>query len=87
MSTKLYLLNMKTLTVANLKANFSVVLDDIKKGQEIIVEYGKKHEKLAVIIPYKKYNKTKRKVGILKGKASYEIRPDFKMTDEELLSL
>jgi len=78
---------MKTLTVANLKANFSDVLNDVKKGEKVIIEYGKKREKLAVIIPYKEYNKTKRKVGILKGKASFEAGPDFKMTDEELLSL
>jgi antitoxin (DNA-binding transcriptional repressor) of toxin-antitoxin stability system len=78
---------MKTLTVANLKADFSNVLEDIKKGNEVIIEYGKKHEKLAVIIPYKKYARKKRKVGILKGKASFEITPNFKISDEELFNL
>ena len=78
---------MKTLTVGKLKANFSQILDFIKNGEEIIIEFGKKHEKIAVIIPYKRYNLKKRKVGILKGKASFKIKNDFKMTDEELLSL
>jgi antitoxin (DNA-binding transcriptional repressor) of toxin-antitoxin stability system len=77
---------MKTFTIGNLKSGFSDVVDDIKKGEEILIEYGRKHEKLAVIIPYKKYNKKKRKVGILKGKASYKIIGDFKITDEELFS-
>jgi antitoxin (DNA-binding transcriptional repressor) of toxin-antitoxin stability system len=78
---------MKTLTVANLKANFSEVLKYIKSGEEVIIEFGKKHEKLAVIIPYKKYHNRKRKIGILKGKASFEIDSNFKISDEELLFL
>ncbi len=78
---------MKTLTVANLKADFSNVMDEVRRGEEIIIEYGKKREKVAVIIPYRKYNIKKRKLGILKGKASFSAGEDFKMTDEELLSL
>ena len=78
---------MKTLSVANFKADFSSVINDIKRGDEVVIEYGKKHEKLAVIIPYKNYKKTKRKVGILKGKASFELKKDFKITDEQLLNL
>jgi prevent-host-death family protein len=78
---------MKTLTIANLKTNFSDIINDVKKGEKIIIEFGKKHEKVAVIIPYKDFKKKKRKVGILKGKASYEIVGDFKMSEEELFDL
>jgi antitoxin (DNA-binding transcriptional repressor) of toxin-antitoxin stability system len=78
---------MKTMTVANLKADFSSVINDLKKGDEVIIEYGKRHEKLAVLIPYKNYKKGTRKVGILKGKASFELKSDFKISDEELLNL
>jgi antitoxin (DNA-binding transcriptional repressor) of toxin-antitoxin stability system len=78
---------MKTLTVGKLKANFSKILDLIKNGEEVTIEFGKKHEKVAVIIPYKNYKTKVRKVGILKGKASFKIKNDFKMSDEELLSL
>ncbi len=78
---------MRTLTIANLKTNFSDVIKDVKNGQEIVVEYGKKHEKVAVIIPYKKFKNKKRKTGILKGIASYEIKGDFKMSEEELFKL
>ncbi|MCK4798944.1 MAG: type II toxin-antitoxin system prevent-host-death family antitoxin [Spirochaetes bacterium] len=77
---------MKTLTISKLKANFSKILEDVKRGEEIIVEFGKQHEKLIVIIPYKKYRKKKRRIGILKDKASYKIKDDFKITDEEILS-
>jgi antitoxin (DNA-binding transcriptional repressor) of toxin-antitoxin stability system len=78
---------MKTLTVADLKSGFSGVINDIRNGEDILIEYGKKHEKIGVIIPYSKYLIQKRKTGILKGKCSYKIEPDFKISDEELLSL
>lgn len=77
---------MKTLQVADLKANFSEVLEDVKKGEEITISFGRKKEKIAVIVPYSKYKKSiTRKLGILEGKASYEISEKFKFTDEEFL--
>jgi antitoxin (DNA-binding transcriptional repressor) of toxin-antitoxin stability system len=78
---------MKTLTIANLKADFSSIMNDVRNGEEILVEYGKKREKVAIIVPYKKYIQKKRKVGILKGKASFNLDKNFKISDEELLSL
>ena len=75
------------MTVANLKADFSSVVNDLKNGNVVVIEYGKRHEKLAVIVPYKNYKKNIRKVGILKGKASFKIRPDFTISGDELLNL
>ncbi len=48
---------MKVMSVGELKPKFSSVLDNIKTGEEIIVSYGRKKEKVAVIIPYEKYKK------------------------------
>ena len=43
---------------------------------------------MAVIISYQKYKKKNyRPLGILKGKAKYKFKEDFKITDEELLTL
>lgn len=78
---------MKTLTIGKLKSSFSGVIKNIEKGEEIVVEFGKNHKKVAVIIPYKKYIFNKRKIGILEGKATYKVNNDFKMTTEELLSI
>lgn len=79
---------MKVFQVGELKSKFSNVLDCIRKGEEITISYGKKKEKIAVIIPYSKYKKAKpRKLGILKNKASFEIHDDFMISDEELLHL
>ena len=79
---------MKTLNIGKLKANFSQIINEIKTGEEITISYGKKHEKIAVILPYKKYFKNKkRKIGILEHKASYKVHGGFKVTDEELCDL
>jgi antitoxin (DNA-binding transcriptional repressor) of toxin-antitoxin stability system len=39
---------MKTLTVGKFKSDFSKVIKDIENGEEIIVEFGKSHKKLAI---------------------------------------
>ena len=79
---------MKTLTIGKLKAHFSKVLSDIKNGDEYIVEYGKKREKLAVIFPYSKYKKKNNlKFGLLKKKGKISLKKDFKITEKDFLSL
>jgi len=79
---------MKVFQVGELKSKFSNVLNYIRKGEEITISYGKKKEKIAVIVPYSKYRKNRhRKLGILKNNASFKIHKDFKITDDELLKL
>lgn len=77
---------MKALTKKELKKNIFELLELVKKGEEIFIQSDKNQETEAVIIPFKKYKKGSRPLGILKGKASYRIKDDFKITDEELLS-
>ena len=77
---------MNQLTVGQFKSKFSEVLRKVLQGESIGITYGKNKKKVAAIIPYKKYLKTKKiKLGILEGKASFKIHSDFKMTDEEFL--
>ena len=79
---------MQTIQVADLKANFSDILKHLEKDQEeYIIQYGRKHKKVAVLIPYEKYeqNFPKIKLGILSDKGSYKINDDFEMTSDELL--
>jgi prevent-host-death family protein len=79
---------MKILQVGEFKSKFSKVLDDIKKGEEITISFGKKKEKIAVIIPYSKYKKKiHRKLGLLENKASCHINDNFSISDDELLNL
>ena len=60
----------------------------VQKGEEVIITNDRNREKLAVILPYHKYHpKKERNLGVLKGKATFKLKDDFKITDEELLSL
>lgn len=79
---------MQTMTVAHFKSHFSQVLDMIQHGEDIVISYGKKKEKIAVLVPYGSYEgKPKRVLGLLAGKASFSVSDDFKISDDELLSL
>ncbi len=78
---------MKTLGVGEIKAHFSDVLERVKGGEKIVVAYGKKRKKVAVIAPYDEFRpKGQRKLGPLQGKAAFEVRDGFRISDEELLA-
>jgi len=51
---------MKTMPVAELKSHFSEVIEAIKNGEQIVISYGKKKTKIAVIIPFSQYMLQKR---------------------------
>jgi hypothetical protein len=53
-----------------------------------VISYGRRKEKVAVVIPYQRADngKESRNIGILKGKGAYEIKDGFKMKEEEFLS-
>lgn len=79
---------MKTLTVGNLKSHFSDVIHDIRNGEEYTIEYGRKHEKVAVLVPYSTYKKNNcLKLGLLKNKGSINFSNNFKIDDDEFLGL
>lgn len=79
---------MKTLTIGEFKSHLSDILDLVRKGEEIVISFGKKREKVAVIVPYDHYRpKSERKLGLLKGKGNCTIRDDFAINDEEFLKL
>ena len=77
---------MDTLTVGEFKARFSEVVKALEAGKEVAISYGKKKEKIGVVVPFKNFKKKKRKIGIWEGKASFKLAKDFKMTDEEFLN-
>ena len=79
---------MKTLQVGKFKSKFSEILKDVSQGEDVAVTYGKKKEKIAVLVSFDKYKKkNKRKLGLLKNKASFKINDDFEINDNELLDL
>ena len=77
---------METFKVGELKRNFSHILQKVQAGEEIIISFGKKEKKIAVLVPYDKYiSDSPRPLGVLKGKAKCIINDDFQISDEELL--
>ncbi len=78
---------MQSISVGELKSRFSEVLERVKKGEEIIISFGKKHKRVAVLLPYDHYTqKQKRKLGLLMDRGKCVIHKDFKLTDEDMLS-
>ena len=78
---------MKTMTVGELKAQFSEVMGQmIKTGEPVAISYGKKKEKIAAIIPYSQLKpQSERVLGLMMGRARCVIHDDFALSDEELL--
>ena len=78
---------MQTLTIGELKGRFSEVLKKLRSGQEIIISYGKKKEKVAVIVPSPDYvARPERRLGLLKERAKCIIHEDFGISEEEMLA-
>lgn len=81
-------MDMKTLPVGELKAQFSEVLEKVKQGESFGILYGKKKKPIAMIVPYVDTDEKKeRNLGILDGKVKIVFADDFKMTEEEFLRL
>ncbi|MBV5350482.1 type II toxin-antitoxin system Phd/YefM family antitoxin [bacterium] len=77
---------MQTMTVGEVKSHFSDALDLVQKGEDIVISFGKRKEKVAVLVPFSRYaQKQERTLGLLAGKATYVIKDGFKLTDDELL--
>ena len=78
---------MQTLTIGELKTGFSEVLKRIRSGEEIVISYGKKREKVAVLVPYSAYASTpERTLGLLKNRAGCIIHDDFEISEKEMLA-
>lgn len=81
---------MQTIQIAEFKANLSEILKQIQnEKEEYIIQYGRKHTKVAVLIPYETYakNTPKIKLGVLKNTAQYKINDNFEITENQLLGL
>ncbi len=77
---------MKMMPVGEFKAHFSEAVEQVKRGEEIVISYGKKREKVAVLVPYATYKrKNKVTLGVLRDEASVEFADDFEMSPEELI--
>jgi antitoxin (DNA-binding transcriptional repressor) of toxin-antitoxin stability system len=78
---------MKTMTVGELKAHFSEVLEHLAKtGEPVAISFGKKKQKIAAVIPYSQLQQhAERELGVMKEHARCVIHDDFALSDEEML--
>ena len=60
---------MKTVSVAHFKAQFSDLLNSVRGGERIAIQYGRRKETVALLIPFGRDSKSsKRVLGPLQGK-------------------
>ena len=76
---------MKTISVGEFKTHFSAILKSVEAGEKIAITYGRKKEIKALLVP-NKIKKGKRKLGILKGKATYAFVDGHNTTEEEFFN-
>jgi len=66
---------MQTIQIGKFKAELSDILNRVQNmGETYVLEYGKKHKKVAMLVPFKE-EKRERKFGQLEGKIT--IPNDF----------
>lgn len=79
---------MKSIQIGTFKSELSEIIHQVRdKGESFIIEYGKKHTKVAMLIPYEESleQQKPRTFGYLKKRGSFEIHDNFDMTDDEFL--
>lgn len=72
------------MSVTNFKAQFSDAVEQVKSGERIAVTFGKKKEIVGYFL-LELPSPTKRKLGLLKGKAKVIFHPNFKISEDEFL--
>ena len=73
------------MSVAKLKAEFSKVLADVRRGERIGIVYGRLKEPVAMIVPYRPEAVGRREIGFLDGKVTIEFAGGYEMTEDDLL--
>lgn len=74
----------KQMTVGELKAHFSAVLEEVQQGETIEIIYGRAKKPVALITPIPRDQKKERVLGLLREMGPLYIADDFRMSDEEL---
>ncbi len=73
------------MTVGDFKAKFSSVLEEVMKGEEVQILYGRSKKPVASLTQIsQKQKRKKRPLGLYEGKASYWEDESFEITPEWL---
>lgn len=78
---------MKHVSVGDFKARFSDILREVQDGEEVAIQFGRRKETVAVLVsPERLQRGQRRQLGIMEGKASFRVKGEWKMTDEQLIA-
>ena len=76
---------MRSLSVREIKAEFSKVLAMVRRGERIGVASGTSGEPVARIVPYEPKPVGKREIGFLDEEVTIEFTHDYEMSEDEML--
>ncbi len=72
---------MRSIQVGQFKSELSSILEQVQNlGETFVIEFGKKHKKVAMLVPYEE-NKKVRKFGQLEGKIKIPDNFDDEVDD------
>jgi len=71
------------MTVGELKAGFSKVLNRVQEGETVQVLYGRAKKPVALIKPVASNLPAKRPIGLLEGKVRITFHDDYKFKSTE----
>jgi len=77
---------MKSFTIGEFKRRLPEILKQVSKGDSVILERGRRHEKVAILTPYQEQPDEPRLLGIF----SMRGKPEFKnwvMDENEFLGM
>ncbi len=74
---------MRALPMAELKARFSKVLAEVRRGERIGTLDGRSKTPVAMMVPYKPEPAGRRELGFLDGEVAIEFTDGFDMTEVE----
>ena len=75
---------MKRVTIGDFKRNLSTLLEEVARGESIILQKGRRRTEVAILSPYSEQAGENRKLGLLADRG----KPRFKnwdMTEDDLL--
>ena len=76
---------MQSIQVGQFKAELSSILEQVQNlGETFVIEYGKKHKKVAMLVPYEE-KKKRRTFGIYQRQ--YKIPDDFDKENDAINKL
>jgi antitoxin (DNA-binding transcriptional repressor) of toxin-antitoxin stability system len=79
---------MKTMTIGDLKTNFSAALKKVEAGEKIAITFGRKKEIKAMLVPNENLTGlTKRKLGSLEGIVTAKFIGGHNTTEEEFYGM